>query len=136
MKDERTSIMHYIVYVHTHTHTHTDSVPFPTEVNGGASSDSETILVSWSVPPDDCFTFLSFTVSCVSLEGSVTSTGRNIVDGGFRSALVRDLTPDTFYNCSVESHFNGFTITTVSYASGAIFTFPPSELADVHVCHV
>ena len=102
--------------------------PFLATVGGEASNDSETLTVRWSLPDQDCFNFSRFEISCMPLAGGgVASSGMNTASGRLQYALVRGLTPDTFYNCSVVSSFEGFAVTTITYTTRPIFTFPPSK---------
>ena len=103
--------------------------PTLTGVGGQASNDSETITVDWTPITDKCFNSSTFNISCMPLERvGVASSGENRAYGDLGRALVRGLTPDTFYNCSVVSRFEGFTVTREIYTMKPIFTFPPSKL--------
>ena len=100
--------------------------PSLTEVSGEASNDSYTLTVRWTLPPHDCFNLSTFHISCMSLEARGQNAS-NRVSGALGHALVNGLTPDTFYNCSVESSFEGFLVTSLLFTMRPIFTFPPGK---------
>ena len=110
-------------------------LPYLADVRGRPTDDSQTITVSWSLPDQDCFNFTSFDVSCTPIEGETqtTQSDQNTAGSGVSYARVRPLRPNTLHNCSVESSFDGFTMTTRTYASDAVFTFPPSKLCLIRV---
>ena len=112
-----------------------DLFPSLAAVGGEASNDSETLTVRWTFPDQDCFNFSRFEIMCMPLEGEgVASSGENTASGGLESALVRGLTPDTFYSCRIVSSYEGFLVTTTSYTTRPIFTFPPSKSYCNGVC--
>ena len=69
-----------------------------TSLSASPVVDSNSILVSWSVPSTACFQFTAFEAKCYPMDGRGQEA---TAEGGELSVVVSQLLPDTYYDCEV-----------------------------------